>query len=136
MLGADRHEPPGLASLQVPDSRSRWGAGMRDKESLVPLGPQSVSKGRDGGEGAVTLVFQLYEGTCLRLPQPAGLGQAGHPRVMSYCLSDAWPGLAWIPLPTAGHLDGPGLVCLMGLPARSQPGADRALGAVMLRGWA
>lgn len=67
MLGADRHEPPGLASLQVPDSRPRWGAGMRDKEPLAPLGPQSVR--RSGwGEGAVTLMLQLYEGTCSRLP--------------------------------------------------------------------
>lgn len=135
MLGADRHKPPGLASLQVPDSRSRWGAGMRDKESLAPLGPQSVQRsGWQGGccdPGAPTVRRDLLEAAAA-----SGAGPGGDPRVMSHCLSDAWPGLAWIPLPTAGHLDGPGLVCLTGLPAPSQPGACRALGAVMLRGWA
>ena len=43
MLGADRHDPPGLARLQGPDSRPSPG-GTRDEGPLAPVRPQCVRR--------------------------------------------------------------------------------------------
>lgn len=97
MLGADRHKPPPRPGESPSSRRVQMGGGDEGQESLAPLGPQSVQRsGWQGGccdPGAPTVRRDLLEAAAA-----SGAGPGGDP-IMSHCLSDAWPGLAWIPTP-------------------------------------